>query len=625
MKSDNGNSTTHKDVIIVGNGPSGIALSYMLAGNIPYVTSNDHPDEMLSARLAMTVGQSLIAQDLEFLAGGLEGRSTNPVSLLLDSLTHPCADIGLEIDPLIEWRRNGAEIDHIVFGKGPPGGSWHTMDPHILTLSLGTWMSLPGYKYTTRDNAEKRAFAHNVAKYYEQYVKETDLSKYFANGTIVTNIKELEDTREAEKEQMEVEDAPKPLMMKQAGCPLTNALNFILSRGQRRLKIDRCCKRKLESAECKVSDEGAKANLLENDSLNGGDVSCDILAQKNRFKKMNLNCDKNRSVSFSCDYDSLRKSSGSVFSTSFSGEYATFFNFLRNTCSLDSSDLKKVPEGETSRVLSNSDCDPTTSKSAQVERRKTANKARWSIEVYDIKTRTIQTYTCNALVLANGASDLPNRLTICKEKRDPNWLLHDVRSLEIELDLYVQGRSGDPEPVLIVGAGLSAADAIIATRGKNVPVLHMFRNKSRDLNKQLPENMYPEYHKVHQMMQSTSSYSLYTALAEYTLTDYSEDSRTVTLSSRDGKEVSYQVSFVVVLIGSRPDLSFLPSDFKIGTNENLVVDSKTNPINIDRLRHSVRGYKELYAMGPIAGDHFVRFLPGGALAIVADLYKKYGF
>lgn len=127
------------------------------------------------------------------------------------------------------------------------------------------------------------------------------------------------------------------------------------------------------------------------------------------------------------------------------------------------------------------------------------------------------------------------------------------------------------------------------------------------------------------MMQSTSSYSLYTALAEYTLTDYSEDNRTVTLSSRDGKEVSYQVSFVVVLIGSRPDLSFLPSDFKIGTNENLVVDSKTNPINIDRLRHSVRGYKELYAMGPIAGDHFVRFLPGGALAIVADLYKKYGF
>lgn len=82
----------------------------MLAGNVPYVTSNDHPDEMLSARLALSVGQSLIHQDLEFLSSGLEGRSTNPVSLLLDSLTHPCADIGLEIEPLIEWRRNGVEV-----------------------------------------------------------------------------------------------------------------------------------------------------------------------------------------------------------------------------------------------------------------------------------------------------------------------------------------------------------------------------------------------------------------------------------------------------------------------------------------------------------------------------------
>lgn len=133
------------------------------------------------------------------------------------------------------------------------------------------------------------------------------------------------------------------------------------------------------------------------------------------------------------------------------------------------------------------------------------------------------------------------------------------------------------------------------------------------------------YFQVHQMMQSTSSYSLYTALPEYSLTDYSENTRRVTLTSNEGKEITYQVSFVVVLIGSRPDLSFLPCDFRLGVNENVTVDSKTNPINIDKLRHSVRGYKDLYAMGPIAGDKFVRFLPGGALAIVADLYKKYGF
>ncbi|KAI4467164.1 hypothetical protein MML48_2g00016134 [Holotrichia oblita] len=520
MKCDNKTTTIHKDVVIIGNGPSGIALSYMLAGNIPYVTSNDHPDEMLSARLALSVGQSLINEDLEFLSSGLEGRSTNPVSLLLDSLTHPCADIGLEIEPLIEWRKKGTEIDHIVFGKGPPGGSWHTMDPHILTLSLGTWMSLPGYKYTTRDTTDKRAFAHNVARYYEQYVKETGLTKYFANGTIVTNITELEDSREsAEKqqhecfakidEQMEVEEISKPLDLKQAGCPITNALNFLLSRGQRRLKIDRCCKRKLAEAECKLKEEKEKNEL-----------------GKNRFKKMNLNCDRNRSVSFSCDYDSLKRANGSVYSTSFSGEHATFFNFLRNSCSLDSSRLfKKVPEDVL--PLTSSDCDPTTSKAQQVAEKPKASantKPRWLIEVLDIKTKTVTSYTCNSLVLANGASDLPNRLMICNEKKDPNWLLHDVRSLEIELDLYLQQNTGEPDPVLIVGAGLSAADAIIATRGKNVPVLHMFRNKYRDLNKQLPENMYPEYHKFNELRKYCIQNKLpHRALRKYELEEIIKD------------------------------------------------------------------------------------------------------
>lgn len=374
------------------------------------------------------------------------------------------------------------------------------MDPHILTLSLGTWMSLPGYKYTTRDTAEKRAFAHNVAKYYEQYVREVGLSKYFANGTVVTRIKELQDTRET-KQDSEILEAPKRVermeldeiqkeqksiaIKQQTGCPITNALNFLLSRGQRRLKMDRCCKRKLEAAEGKTKDETVRYNSLEND------VSSDILLQKSRFKKMNLNCDKNRSVSFSCDYDSLRNTSdGSVYSTSFNREHPTFFNFLRNSCSLDSNRLfKKVP----------GDKDDATRVTPPCSVRETIQKKpnpRWLIEVYDVKTKTASTYTCDVLVLANGASDLPNRLAISDEKRDPSWLLHDVRSLEIELDLYLQEHGQNPDPVLIVGAGLSAADAVIATRGKNVPVLHLFRNKSRDLNKQLPENMYPEYHKV---------------------------------------------------------------------------------------------------------------------------------
>lgn len=41
------------------------------------------------------------------------------------------------------------QIDHVVLGKGPPGGSWHRMDPNLRTLSLSNWMSLPGYDFST--------------------------------------------------------------------------------------------------------------------------------------------------------------------------------------------------------------------------------------------------------------------------------------------------------------------------------------------------------------------------------------------------------------------------------------------------------------------------------------------
>jgi hypothetical protein len=52
-----------------GNGPSGIALSYLLAGNWPYYNGGIHPDEMLTSRLAgASPGRSVVKQDLRFLS-----------------------------------------------------------------------------------------------------------------------------------------------------------------------------------------------------------------------------------------------------------------------------------------------------------------------------------------------------------------------------------------------------------------------------------------------------------------------------------------------------------------------------------------------------------------------------
>lgn len=59
----------------------------MLAGNWPYWNPQkiqSHPDELLKARLNyLDHTKSLIKHDLIELSEGLEGRSTNPVSLLV--------------------------------------------------------------------------------------------------------------------------------------------------------------------------------------------------------------------------------------------------------------------------------------------------------------------------------------------------------------------------------------------------------------------------------------------------------------------------------------------------------------------------------------------------------------
>lgn len=76
---------------------------------------------------------------------GLEGRSNNPVSLLMDTLNHPCADLGLELPSLLEWHHHPeCQVDHIVIGKGPPGGSWQVMLFMLLLKKVVNYKSYTG-------------------------------------------------------------------------------------------------------------------------------------------------------------------------------------------------------------------------------------------------------------------------------------------------------------------------------------------------------------------------------------------------------------------------------------------------------------------------------------------------
>lgn len=124
------------------------------------------------------------------------------------------------------------------------------------------------------------------------------------------------------------------------------------------------------------------------------------------------------------------------------------------------------------------------------------------------------------------------------------------------------------------------------------------------------------------MLDGGSTYPLYTALPEHTVSDISATDHTVTLLAKSGTPITYKVSYVVILIGSRPNLTFLPPEVSLGVKKSTAIDAKSNPIDIDKMSHAVHGCDGLYAVGPLAGDNFVRFIPGGALAVVSDLYKN---
>ncbi len=55
-------SDTSDALFVAGNGPSGISLSYLLAGNWPYYTGEIHPNEYLQLRLQDGGDASLVEQ-----------------------------------------------------------------------------------------------------------------------------------------------------------------------------------------------------------------------------------------------------------------------------------------------------------------------------------------------------------------------------------------------------------------------------------------------------------------------------------------------------------------------------------------------------------------------------------
>jgi len=200
---------TETDVLIIGNGPSAISLSYMLSGWTPYYRpSGVSDDDLLHLRLSYQAKDHvpITEMNLQELSDGLEGRTSNPVALVFDQLCRPYADIGLNMPSQLRWeRQENRAIKHIVVGKEiKPGGVWQNIQGDLKTLSRSLWMGLPDLDFKDflderrmmsgdpdHYNAEERARVSHVTEYYEYYVQKKGLQKNFINGCLVTSVEKL--------------------------------------------------------------------------------------------------------------------------------------------------------------------------------------------------------------------------------------------------------------------------------------------------------------------------------------------------------------------------------------------------------------------------------------------------
>lgn len=458
--------TINKDVVVIGNGPSAITLSYLLSGRWPYYKGMDalgHPPDFLHARLESKPNCSLVLQDLKELSEGLEGRSSNPIALLYDTLNHPDADTGQDLPSLLSWKNHPEHaIDHVVLGRGPPGGSWQAMEGDVLTISRGTWMELANLSFREWEETacerqlgirQKRASVKHVAQYYHDYVNIKGLRPYFRDSAEVTSVRRLDQVKNVPAESYA------PTLWQVTGHVRT-------------------------------------AEGLEN------------------FQ-----------------------------------------------------------------------------------------------------------YVTPNVVLAIGGTDRPNSMNVAGEN-----LPFVIKSLQaMEKLISSQQLNRQSEPVLIVGAGLSAADAIIAAHFHGIPIIHVFRRKATDpslIFGQLPSNMYPEYHKVYQMMKDNGmTYTGYTPMEQCQIVRIQSDGK-VCLQGPD-YSTKIKVSFVVVLIGSRPSLNFLENKGRdLTVDVTKPISCRNNPLDVDLFTLESTKQPGIYAMGPLVSDNFVRFAQGGALAITRDIHTK---
>lgn len=225
-------------------------------------------------------------------------------------------------------------------------------------------------------------------------------------------------------------------------------------------------------------------------------------------------------------------------------------------------------------------------------------------------------YRASYVVLATGQSDIKEKLGVIGENED--YVVNSVNDALLN-------HSDSTDPVMVVGAGLSAADAVLALLEAGVPVLHAFRRDPKDrahILKRVASKAYPDYKRVISLMREDVHDELYTPLPQHHVLELFSAGHVLLESSTTSRRVTVRVRKLLVAIGTRPDLSFLAGEGRnLGLVDDAPISVKHNPIDIDPVTHQVIRSPGMFAIGALAGDTFVRFIPGAVVAIVSHLWR----
>ena len=222
------------------------------------------------------------------------------------------------------------------------------------------------------------------------------------------------------------------------------------------------------------------------------------------------------------------------------------------------------------------------------------------------------------LVLASGVSENPRRLGVNGE--DSPLVSHHFSKFYQKLESIDRTR-----PVVIIGAGLSAADAVLMCLSRGLRVTHVFRQDPKDpslVYNKMPHSIYPEYRRVLKLMQGIEHDELYKVVSQSEVCEFTKDFCIVV--NTEGKKTYLCMSLVGVFIGSEAKLSFLPKRIRsrLSVDPSRPINAKTNPIDVDPVSFESDSFPSLYALGPLAGDHFVRFVLGSGVGVCRHLLDK---